>query len=133
MVLALTSSPILCSVSSALKCRYCLGYAHLLNALKSSLGVSLCIRTLLRLLLPPEASTAFRRCCNARIACGVVGAPLLAEPTRLVLALAVGVRAVGVCAAAEPGVRTYILLASVGVPPSLFGVRCFGVLGLCMM
>jgi hypothetical protein len=82
------------------------GCVHLLSALKSSLGVALCMSPLLLLRLPPEASTALRRCCRARIACGVVGAPLLTEPCLLVFALADGVRAVGVCTAAEPGVRT---------------------------
>jgi hypothetical protein len=109
-------------------------YIRLLRALKSYLGVSLCIRPLILLLFPPEASTALRRCCNARIACGVVGTPLLTEPCLLVLALTGGVCAVGVCAAVEPGVRTYILFGPAEeARASLLGVRCLGVLGWCIM
>jgi hypothetical protein len=102
-------------------------FSILPSALKSSLGVSRCINPLLRLLFPPLARTALRRCCKARIAWGVVGAPRLAEPTFLVLALAVGVRP-GVTAA-EPGVRTKILFA----PAEALGVRGLGVFGLWRM
>lgn len=48
----------------------------LLRFLNTSLGVSLCMRPLRRL-SRPGVSAAARRCCSARIACGVVGAPRL--------------------------------------------------------
>lgn len=52
-------------------------YARLLSCLNASLGVSRCKRPLLRLSRPGVAL----RCCNALIACGVVGLLLSARET----------------------------------------------------
>ena len=92
----------------------------LLSFLRSSLGVSRCIRPLRRR-SRPGVSAALRLCCRARIAWGVVGRPRRTAPGLLVGA-AVGVRA------AEPGVLTMIFP---GVAVGATGVRCWGVFGLC--